>query len=138
MICHVNCVCFPICVPAQAKSTKPARSSPLTKVYNATQEPVPEREPQDASPASPPRRADPEKLTAGCSSPGATQVASAKSAVRAAKRREKESEKAVEAAARLEQLAELLLTALTKKVWSAMKAKGFRDSYWRPRLQRAG
>ena len=124
-------------MPAQAKSTKPARSSPLTKVYNATQEPVPEREPQDASPASPPRRADPEKLTAGCSSPGATQVASAKSAVRAAKRREKESEKAVEAAAREEQLAELLLTALTKKVWRAMKAKGFRDSYWRPRLNKA-
>ena len=43
----------------------------------------------------------------------------------------------MEAAARLEQLAELLLTALTKKVWSAMKAKGFRDSYWRPRLNKA-
>ena len=92
---------------------------------------------RDPTPSSPPPHLPPPEREAAPSSPGAADV----SGLRAKKRKAVQAEEVayrLHAAARSAcELSGRLLDAQMRQVWRAMKQKGYRDAYWRPRLDKA-
>ena len=114
-----------------------AKKSKVVRFEERSEEPQEGADDCDPTPSSPPSREAPEQDCAAPSSPGTAVVKACRGWLGAALQREKEAHKELTAAKKDEELQSRLFDYAMHRTERAMKEKGYRGSYWEPRLNKA-